>query len=141
MIKVREAKALFEVRGGRRLLSCHDPDCCPLGADDMIKNPKAHFLTQRHKQISDLSKVAEGRRVEHFLNYHLAAADRIARQGAKLNTGDDAMTKALQRASLRLDRMRSVLEDLHRTIGNDASRSAPLRRRGDTGGATADEIS
>jgi hypothetical protein len=140
MIKVREARALFEVRGARRLLSCHDPDCCPLGADDMIKNPKGHFLTQRRKQISDLSKVAEGRRVEHFLNYHLAAADRIARQAAKLNTGEDAMTKALQGASLRLDRMRSVLEDLHRTIGNDAPRARPLRRRTDSGGAAVGEL-
>lgn len=138
MIKLRDAEALFEVRGARRLLSCHDRHCCPLGKDDMIKDPKAHFLTQRHRQISDLSKVAEGRRVEHFLNYHLAAADRIARQAAKLNTGDDAMAKVLQRATLRLDRMRSVLEDLHRTIGSDASRSASLRRRGDAAGAAGE---
>lgn len=138
MIKLRDAEALFEVRGARRLLSCHDRHCCPLGQDDMIKDPKAHFLTQRHRQISDLSKVAEGRRVEHFLNYHLATADRIARQATKLNTGDDAMARALQRASLRLDRMRGVLEDLHRTIGRDASRSAPLRRRGDAAGAAGE---
>jgi hypothetical protein len=105
----------------------------------MIKDPKAHFLTQRYKQITDLSNVPEGRRAEHFLNHHLAAADRTARQAAKLHTGDNAMAKVLQRASLRLDRMRSVLEDLHRTIGSDASRSASLRRRGDAG-AAADEI-
>jgi hypothetical protein len=138
MIKVLEANTLLEVRGARRLLACHDRHCCPLGTDDMIKNPKAHFLTQRRRQITDLSRVAETRRVDHFLNYHLTAADRTARQAAKLNTGDDAMTKALQRASLRLDKLRSVLEDLHRTLGKETSRSASLRRRGDAAGAAGE---
>jgi hypothetical protein len=137
MMKIADAKKLLEARGARRLISCPDRHCCPLGAEDMFKDAKGHFLTQRHKQISDLSRVPERHRVDHFLDRYLAAADRVARQVARLNTGDDAISASLQQSSLRLDRMRSVLEDLHRTIGDDASRSATPRRRGETGRAAA----
>jgi hypothetical protein len=128
-IKLKDAVVLMEARGARRLLACRDDGCCPRGADDMFRDPKAHFLTQRNKQLRDLSQVPEGRRIERFLDDHLTAADRMARQAAKLRTGNDAIDSALARASIRLDRMRSVLEDLYRTIGDEYSRSASPQRR------------
>jgi hypothetical protein len=132
-LKIDEARALLEVRGARRLLACEDRDCCPRGVDDTFNNPKAHFITQRLAQIGDLSETPEERRVSRFLDLHLASADRRARQATKLDTGNTAMKRVLEKASLRLDRMRAVLEDLDETLGREHSRSPSLRQRSSRG--------
>jgi hypothetical protein len=131
--KIEEARALLEVRGARRLLACQDRDCCPLGADDTFRDPKAHFIAQRLTQLRDLSVTPEEHRVSQFLNSHLASADRQARQAARLDTNNPRTKKALQEASLRLDRMRVVLENLDQTRGTEHSRSQPLRQRSNRG--------
>ena len=124
--KLADARAIMEARGGRRLLACQDRDCCPRGLDDMLNDPKAHFLTQRRKQILDLQRMPDLRRTSRFLDHHLASADRTARQVAKLKIPDDRTQESLRRATLRLDRLRGVLEDLDRTVGKSATRSVPL---------------
>jgi hypothetical protein len=130
LVSVSDARVLFEARGARQLLSCHDRDCCPRGADDMLKDPKTHFVTQRQRQLRDLSAVPERRRVDQFLRQHLRTADRTARQAAKLRT-DVQLTSALVRASQRLDKLREVLEDLQGAVDNDISRSrCPSHRAG-----------
>ena len=131
--KIDEARALLEVRGARRLLACEDRDCCPRGADDTFNHPKAHFITQRFMQLRDLSDTPEERRVSRFLDFHLTFADRRARQAAKLDTGNHATNQALRKASLRLDRMRDVLENLDQTLGREHSRSLLLRQRSNRG--------
>jgi hypothetical protein len=131
--KIDEARALLEVRGARRLLACADRDCCPRGADDTFNDTKAHFITQRLTQLADLSTTPEARRVSRFLDFHLAFADRQARQAANLDTSNPATKLALQKASLRLDRMRVALENLDQTIGHEHSRSLLPRQRSDRG--------
>lgn len=127
--KLWEAEQIMNAKGGRRLLACQDRDCCTLGFEDMLKNPKAHFLTQRRKQLQDLERIHQNCRVAHFIDRHLASADRIARQAAKLKIGDDAIFNALQKATSRLDRMRGVLEDLDHTMGSESTRSASFKSR------------
>lgn len=131
--KIDEVRALLDVKGARRLLSCEDRDCCPRGADDTINNPKAHFITQRLTQLGDLSGTPEERRVSRFLDFHLAYADRRARQAAKLDIGNLITKKALEKTSLRLDRMRGVLENLDQTMGRKHSRSLMLQQFSDRG--------
>jgi hypothetical protein len=131
--KIDEARALLEVRGARRLLACENRDCCPRGADDTFNDPKAHFITQRRTQLRDLSDTPEERRVSRFLDVHLASADRRARQAAKLDTGNPTTKRALEKASLRLDRMRDVLENLDQTLGREHSKSPLLRQRSNRG--------
>jgi hypothetical protein len=128
-LKLPQVEAIMRVRGGRRLLACQDRDCCPLGFDDTVRDPKGHFLTQRRKQLEDLSGTVKDRRAVRFLDHHLTMADRAARQAAKLNVGDASLEKTLRKASLRLDRMRSILEDLDNTLGPDPSRSRSIRTR------------
>ncbi len=131
--KIDEARALLDVKGARRLLACQDRECCPRGADDTFNDPKAHFITQRLKQLRDLSDTPEERRVSRFLEFHLAHADRQARQAARLDVVDPKTKEALQRESLRLDRMRAVLENLDQTVGRGHSRSLLLRQRSTRG--------
>lgn len=127
--KLSEARALMNTAGGRRLLACPDHDCCPRGLNDMENDPKAHFLTQRRKQIADIERMPDLRRATHFLDHHLASVDRTARQAAKLRIRDERIAKMLTRTTQRLDRMRTVLEDLDRTLGHEATRSARLTTR------------
>jgi hypothetical protein len=69
------------------------------------------------------------RRIDRFLDHHLTIADRVARQAAKLNVGDEGLEKVLKNASLRLDRVCGVLEDLDSTLGPEASRAEAIRTR------------
>jgi hypothetical protein len=128
-LKQHVVEEIMSAKGGRRLLACHDRDCCALGFEDTVKNPKAHFLIQRRKQIEDLERTHQDKRVARYLDYHLRSADRTARQAAKLKISDDSITNALQKSTLRLDRMRGVLEDLDHNMGADSTKSVPLKVR------------
>ena len=94
----------------------------------MLNEPKAHFLTQRRNQLLDLQRMPDLRRASRFLDYHLALADRTARQVAKLKVPDDRIQQSLRRTTLRLDRLRGALEEFDRTVGMSATRSVRLRR-------------
>jgi hypothetical protein len=61
LLTVKQVEVLMAVPGARNLLSCGDRHCCPTGLDDMLKNPKGHYLRQRVQQMSALSRVADTR--------------------------------------------------------------------------------
>ena len=135
LLPMKDAQVLMDAKGARRILSCHDSECCPRGADDMMRDPKAHFLKQRAKQLQEISSIPEQRRADRFLLEHLAAADRSARQAAKIQPGDEHLSRALKSASIRLDKLRMVLDDLYRTLGDEGPRSAAPAHRAKMGGA------
>lgn len=127
-LTIQQMEKLIEAPSGRRICSCNDRACCPHGWEDMQRKPKAHYLYQRSKQVSELARVSDPRRVDHFLHQNLADANRFARKITKLKTGDDALTKALTRNSDRLDRMAAVLEELGRTMGDEPRSASPKHR-------------
>src|SRR3546814_1534588 len=65
------------------------------------------FVTQRHRQLDDLSGVPEDRRASHFLLRHLDPAIRTARHAAKLKILDDKVLAAIGQAKVRMVRLRS----------------------------------
>lgn len=104
---------IFGARRGRSLFGCNDMSCCHNGIEDMVENAHAHFVTQRSRQIEDLSGVPVARRAEHFLMKHLDPAIRSARLGARLKISDETVLKSVFESKARLIRMRDVLVDLH----------------------------
>jgi hypothetical protein len=95
----------------------------------MIENSYAHFLTQRHRQLDDLSNVPEGRRAEHFLLRHLDPAVRSARHAVRLKIANDQVSMAINEAKRRLVRLRDALGHLQEA--NDGhTRSRMVRFRG-----------
>jgi hypothetical protein len=129
LLSVKQLETLMAAPGARKALSCHDRDCCPHGLDDMLKNPKAHYLRQRARQIADLARVPDSRRVRHFLDRELAPAERAARNAVKLKVADDGLVELLTRSSERLEKMHAVLEDLGRTVAGAPRAASPERSR------------
>jgi len=95
----------------------------------MIESAHAHFLTQRHRQLDDLSSVPEARRAEHFLLRHLDPAIRSARHAARLKIEDEQVKAAVGDAKMRLVRLRDALADLQET-GEAETRSRAISFRG-----------
>ena len=103
-------------------------DASPIGVRRYV-SAVADFHALDLPIVADCVGGLTGLAIVSFGTCGATAADRTARQAAKLRTGNDAMDSALARASIRLDRMRGVLEDLYRTIGDEYSRSASPQRR------------
>ncbi|KAB0676020.1 hypothetical protein [Aureimonas leprariae] len=129
LLSVKQLETLMAAPGARKALSCHDRHCCPHGLEDMLKDPKAHYLRQRARQIADIARVPDSRRVRHFLDQELAPTERAARNAAKLKVADDSLVEMLTRSSERLEKMHGVLEDLGRTIDGAPRAASPERSR------------
>ena len=131
--KEDQLEAIFQARGGRARFCCNDSSCCPAGGNDMLENSHAHFLTQRHRQIEDLSNTPELRRSEHFLLHHLDPAVRSARHGAKPKIPNEKVAKAVDDAKIRMIRLRDALADLESRGQPDTRSRSPVFRGGARG--------
>ncbi len=129
---------LLNTRGARPFLACNTPSCCPRGPDDMLSAHKAHFLTQRNLQLQDLSGVPEPRRAQHYIEKHLAEANRQAQRAAKLKIGDEKLAKTLKKNSERLDNVHRVAEALYKLLP-ETTRSAPPAWRNGRGSDRAQD--
>jgi hypothetical protein len=132
-LTLSQMETLMGARSGRRLCSCSDRRCCPHGWDDTRKDPKGHYLYQRSKQVRALSAIPDAHRIQHFLGQDLADAARIARTVARIRVGDASLHEALERSSVRLERMTAVLSELQKTIGDAPRSAAPVGRFTSTG--------
>jgi hypothetical protein len=119
---------IFRTKGGRATFARNDTRCCT-SVDEMIENNHSHFVTQRSRQIEDLSRVPEERRTDHFLLRHLDPAVRSARKGARLRIADEQVRRTVDEARARLARLRDALADLHSREGS-ITRSPPVAFRG-----------
>lgn len=120
--------AMTSTRGVRSRLVCTDTACCAQGRDDMIDNPKGHFITQRIRQIEDLSRVPEARREEHFLLRHLAPALRTVRALSKTRFENQSISFLLQKERKRLSSMIDVFGALLSETESDTRSSTPVFR-------------
>jgi hypothetical protein len=119
-------KFLHDAKGGRRLIACGDRNCCLHGFPDMLANPKRHAVYQRLSQVSELERVPDLSRSQHFLDGEMARADRLARQIKDLKVGDDRLSKRMAGYSHRIERLRSTLEHFHSVRGDDAPRALSI---------------
>jgi hypothetical protein len=130
LLSVKQMDALMAAPGARRHFSCGDPTCCPNGLIDTLKNPNAHYLRQRHRQVEELSRVPEQRRAHHFLEKQLGPAEKSARHAAKLKVTDETLIKMLVKTSEHLEKKQAVLEALHAAMPEPSHARAPQRRKG-----------
>lgn len=128
LLTEKQLEALMSAPGARKALSCGDLSCCPHGLDDMLKNPKAHYLRQRARAVQELAHIPDARRIQHYLDKQLTPVERASRNVAKLKVGDDGLKKILEKSSERLEKIHSVLDDLSGTIKGAPRAHAPRRQ-------------
>lgn len=138
-LSAKEVECLAGARGGRKLVSCADRDCCPSGLDDMLRDPRRHAARQTMKLYGELERVPDLKRPEHFIHELLEDASRKARRVAKLNpeVKDEGLSNSKIESLMRrmevnadtLDKMRNALEKLHERVGEGAFEAKRLRSR------------
>lgn len=134
-LTVPELTALVNAKGGQRLV-CSDRNCCR-SLSDMTNHSKRHSIFQETKALAALGSVPDLMRAEHFLNKEMTDADRFARQikelkpvaadlkprrGQTAEQAAEGLSSRLAKQSLRNEKMRASLEDLHSVRGLGAPR-------------------
>jgi hypothetical protein len=77
---VDRARQFFEIRGMKTLFACKDETCCRLGVQDMLRDPRRHFLKRRLAEVGWLGKLPEPLRPQRYLEEILRrATDRMVR--------------------------------------------------------------
>ncbi len=107
--------------------ACHDSRCCPRGVQDMLDNPRRHFLIQRARQVSELGRIAIHRRASHFLEGSVRAASDRAAQVSNWDLKNDDLAKSVRAQRARLDSLRNALAN-HIAIEPAVQSRLPRRR-------------
>jgi hypothetical protein len=90
-----QATSFFEKRGMRAAHGCQDQRCCRRGWQDMISNPRRHFLVQRGAEIAKLSRTPEPLRASVYLDEFLRPASDAAARAAAAEPGLEPVRKRL----------------------------------------------
>lgn len=108
----RDFDLIESTPGGRRLVSCDDPQCCLHGLISMRDNLKAHIAYKQLTSIQELSKVPNRHRASHFLDNEMRSAERKARDLSRLQTNDKSLNERLAKGRKRIDSLARTFESL-----------------------------
>ncbi len=79
-----KARSFFETRQMKSRFACTDESCCRHGYEDMIRDPRRHFIVQRCAEVRRLSAVPEPMRAASYLDRFLRPATDLAVRAAKV---------------------------------------------------------
>lgn len=108
----KQAAALFAKPGMRTLLGCRDTSCCTHGPADTDRDPRRHFLVQRQREVTDVSRRPEPVRPGMYLEDFLRPATDFAFRVAKVDP--------------QLERTRQRLEGWRLTLGAMNQQGPPM---------------
>ena len=100
----RDAEVFLANRAVRNRFACQRP-CCPRGVEDMLRDPRRHFLVSRATEVYELSSVPQRDRADYFLETWLRPASDRATFAVRMNS-------KLTKHRVRLDRWRETLSDV-----------------------------
>jgi hypothetical protein len=107
----------------KALLACKDEECCRRGVDDMLADPRRHFVIQRAAEVSRLSRAPSTLRPQLYMDDFLRGATDLALQAAKVDP-------SLASSQRRLESWRIALGGLLRDgISVPADVAVPSGRR------------
>ncbi len=76
----KQARSFFDHRGMRSAHGCQDPGCCRRGIDDMLENPRRHFVLRRANEVARLSRTPHELRASIYMDEFLRpASDAVVR--------------------------------------------------------------
>ena len=97
-----QAVAFFDRRFMKSSFGCRDHSCCRRGHEDMIRDPRRHFMIRRFSEAHDLSATPQHLRARAYLDSFLRPATDLIIRASKAEP-------ALESHRRRLDSWRSVL--------------------------------
>lgn len=118
-----QATSFFARRGMRAAYGCQDPRCCRRGLDDMMANPRRHFVVKRTAEIDNLSSTPTDLRATVYMNEFLRPASDSAVRAAQA-------LPALEPVRQRLDSWRGTLSALLASHPPRSFSRVPTRRTG-----------
>jgi hypothetical protein len=128
-LKPNQLSAFWEAKGSKSKFSCNDPDCCKQ-IQDMIDHHDEHFVVQRSKQLSTLSKIPFDKRVDHFMLNLVGNTVRMARAATALKIDDPPLLQTLLKTKKRLQLFEQALVDLNAATVAASSSRVPAFRGG-----------
>ena len=108
----KKAVSFFDKRGMKARFGCQTRGCCQRGWKDMVKHPGRHFMIQRIRETTRLSRVPENARPQIYLEEYLRPAT------------DSIIAAARVEVSLRSVQRR--LESWRLTLGEIATSQDPV---------------
>jgi hypothetical protein len=103
LVDRQPARSLLQHRGMRPFLGCQDQQrCCRRGYEDMINEPRRHFIIQRTSEIDRISQTPPQLRAAIYMDEFLRPASDAAVRAAKAEPG-------LESTRRRLDSWRGTL--------------------------------
>ncbi len=109
-VPVKEMKALFDASAtARTVYGCRDTGCCS-SIDVMLR--------EQQKSASDLSQVPEAHRPDFYLDNYLDTMRVKAERSVRLKKAPDDFLKKAEKATIRLTRMKTALEQTSQRTGH-----------------------
>jgi hypothetical protein len=91
----KPAKSFFDHRGMRSAFGCPDAGCCRRGIEDMIQNPRRHFVVQRVAEVTKLSRTPRELRANLYMDDFLRPASDAAVRARKAEPSLGSVQKRL----------------------------------------------
>lgn len=107
----------------RALLGCHDRHCCERNVTDMVENAGRHFVYQRIKEVSTLSRMPESLRAREFVEGQLRQVTESLIKASSLQLKDHLVLNRIMAQRKRLDALRVMLM---RQLSREMSRSTAI---------------
>ncbi len=118
----KDARAFFSKRSMKASFGCTETACCRFGSDDMIHNPRRHYLISRVNEVRRMSAVAEPLRSRHYMEEILRpATDKIIRA--------EKVAPSLSTTRSRLEKWRYNLGALESERSSHSFSAVPQGRR------------
>lgn len=117
-----QARSFFEQRGMRAAYGCQDQRCCRRGYEDMIVDPKRHFVVQRTSEVNKLSRTPRELRPTVYMDEFLRPASDAVIRATKAEPSLESVRK-------RLDSWRNTLGAMLVAEPPRSFAPAPLGRR------------
>jgi hypothetical protein len=121
-LTAKQAKEFFEIRGMKSKFGCKDTDCCSRGVDDMVRDPRPHFLRRRSREVGGMAKRPEEFRAPSYLDEFLRPATDLALTASRAYP-------LFENTRVRLERRRTTLAAIHREHPSESFAIPPRGQR------------
>jgi len=121
-LKAKQAAEFFEIRGMKSKFGCRDTDCCRRGTEDMLRDPRGHFLRRRGGEISSMSRLPAEMRAPNYLDEFLRPATDLALTASRVYP-------RFNRTQAQLEQRRITLSAMQRTKPAESFAQTPRGQR------------